>query len=72
MEWEASSVIRGGTNSNQIEVRTKGSQLSLYINGQFVKSITDTSGMTEGFVGLYTSETNEVAFEDLEINRNGG
>ncbi|HEV7376273.1 MAG TPA: hypothetical protein VGN95_16265 [Pyrinomonadaceae bacterium] len=69
VEWESSSVIRGGTNSNQIEVRTKGSQLSLYINGQFVKSITDTTGLTEGFAGLYTSETNEVAFDDMEIDR---
>lgn len=69
VEWESSSVIRGGTNSNQIEVRTKGSQLSLYINGQFVKSITDTAGLTEGFAGLYTSETNEVAFDDMEIDR---
>jgi hypothetical protein len=70
VKWESSSVIRGGTNSNQLEVRTEGSQLSLYINGQFVKSITDTAGMTEGFVGLYTSETNEVAFDDMEIDRN--
>jgi hypothetical protein len=69
VEWESSSVIRGGTNSNQIEVRTKGSQLSLYINGQFVKSITDTTGLTEGVAGLYTSETNEVAFDDMEIDR---
>jgi hypothetical protein len=69
VEWESSSVIRGGTNSNQIEVRAKGSLLSLYINGQFVKSITDTAGLTEGFAGLYTSETNEVAFDDMEIDR---
>jgi hypothetical protein len=69
VEWESSSVIRGGTNSNQLEVRAKGSQLSLYINGQFVKSITDTTGLTEGFAGLYTSETNEVAFDDMEIDR---
>lgn len=69
VKWESSSVIRGSTNSNQIEVRTQGSQLSLYINGQLVKSITDTAGLTEGFVGLYTSETNEVAFDDMEIDR---
>jgi hypothetical protein len=67
--WEASTVIRGGTNSNQIEARTQGSQLSFYINGQFVKSITDTAGITDGVVGLYTSETNEVAFDDMEIDR---
>ena len=67
--WETSSAIRGGTSSNQIEVRTQGSRLSLYINGQFAKSITDTSGFTDGIVGLYTSETNEVAFDDMEIDR---
>jgi hypothetical protein len=69
VNWTQSNVIRGGTNSNQIEVRTSGSQLSLYVNGQFLKSITDTANYTEGYVGLYTSETNEIAFDDMEINR---
>lgn len=67
--WETSSVIRGGTSTNRIEVRTQGSQLSLYINGQFIKSITDTAGITEGIVGLYTTDTNEVAFDDMEIDK---
>lgn len=69
VNWTPSTLIRTGTNSNQIEVRTKGSQLSMYVNGQFLKSITDTSNYTDGYVGLYTSETNEVAFDDLEIDR---
>jgi hypothetical protein len=71
VNWTPSAIIRGGTNSNQIEVRTRGSQLSMYVNGQFLKSITDTANYTEGYVGLYTSETNEVAFDDMEINRDG-
>jgi hypothetical protein len=69
VNWTESTVIRRGTNSNQIEVRTSGSQLSMYVNGQFIKSITDTANYAEGYVGLYTSETNEVAFDDMEINR---
>lgn len=69
VNWTQSAVIRGGTNSNQIEVRTSGSQLSMYVNGQFLKSITDTANYKEGYVGLYTSEINEVAFDDMEINR---
>ncbi|HEX8709573.1 MAG TPA: hypothetical protein VF723_15135 [Pyrinomonadaceae bacterium] len=69
VKWTQSSVIRSGTYPNQIEVRTQGTQLSLYINGQSVKSITDTANFTEGYVGLYTSETNEVAFDDMEIER---
>jgi hypothetical protein len=69
VDWTPSTLIRGGTNSNQIEVRTKGSQLSMYVNGQFLKSITDTANYIDGYVGLYTSETNEVAFDDMEIDR---
>jgi hypothetical protein len=69
VNWTQSSVIRGGTNSNQIEVRSSGSQLSMYVNGQFLKSITDTANYTDGYVGLYTSETNEIAFDDMEIDR---
>jgi hypothetical protein len=68
VNWTQSALIRGGTNSNQIEVRSQGSQLSMYVNGQFLKSIADTANI-EGYAGLYTSETNEVAFDDLEIDR---
>lgn len=67
--WETSSAIHSGTGSNRIEVHTQGSQLSLYINGQFIKSVTDTTGTTDGIVGLYTTDTNEVAFDDMEIDR---
>lgn len=69
VDWTESSVIRASTSPNQLEVRASGSQLSFYVNGQFLKSVTDTSNMTEGFVGLYTSETPEIAFDDLEIDR---
>jgi hypothetical protein len=69
VKWEDTTVLRTGTTPNQIEVRAKDAQLSFYINGQFVKSITDTSNITDGYVGLYTTETNEVAFDDMEITR---
>ncbi|HKC66112.1 MAG TPA: hypothetical protein VKB86_20880 [Pyrinomonadaceae bacterium] len=69
VNWTDAPMLRTGTTPNQLEVRAQGSQLSFYINGQFVKSITDTANITDGFVGLYTSETNEVAFDDMEISR---
>jgi hypothetical protein len=69
VKWTNSSVIRTGTSPNQIEVRARGSQLNMYVNGQLLKGVTDTSNVTDGFVGLYTSETPEVAFDDLEIDR---
>jgi len=67
--WAASKVIRTGTNPNQLEVRAKGSELSFYINGQYVDRITDTENFKGGIAGLYTSDTADIAFDDLEIKR---
>ena len=67
--WTASRIIRTGTNSNQLEVRAKGSELTFFINGQYVDRITDSENFKGGIAGLYTSDTAEVAFDDLEIRR---
>lgn len=67
--WAASSTIRTGTSPNQLEVRIKGALLSFYINGQYVKSLTDTANFKRGRAGLYTSDAHEVAFDDLAITR---
>ncbi|HEX6730676.1 MAG TPA: hypothetical protein VF074_11715, partial [Pyrinomonadaceae bacterium] len=64
-----SSAIRSGSTPNQLEVRIKGSQVELYVNGQFLTSITDTQNFKGGRAGFYTSDTVEVAFDDLEIQR---
>ena len=65
-----SSAIRSGTSPNQFEVRIKGTELSFYINGQYLTRITDSENYQSGRAGLYTSDTTEVAFDDLEIQRN--
>ena len=67
--WAKSSAIRTGTSTNQLEVRAHGAELSFYINGQYVDKMTDTENFKRGLVGLYTSDTTEVAFDDLEIKR---
>jgi hypothetical protein len=67
--WAKSSAIRTGTSTNQLEIRARGLELSFYINGQYVDKITDTENFKRGLVGLYTSDTTEVAFDDLEIKR---
>ena len=64
-----SSVIRSGTNPNQLEVRINGSNLSFYINGQYLTRIADSANFRSGLAGFYTSDTTEVAFDDLEIAR---
>jgi hypothetical protein len=67
--WTSSSVIRTGTSPNQIEVRIKDLKMDLYINGQFITSITDSAGYKTGRAGFYTSDVGEVAFDDLEISK---
>ncbi len=64
-----STVIRSGTNPNQLEVRIKGNDLSFYINGQYLTRITDSANLKNGLAGFYTSDTSEVAFDNLEIKR---
>jgi hypothetical protein len=67
--WTKSAVIRSGTSPNQLEVRIKGDQLQFYINGRYLTRITDTENLRRGVAGLYTSETSEVVFDDLEIKQ---
>lgn len=67
--WTASRVIRTGTNTNQLEVRVRGNELTFYINRQYIDRITDSENFKNGVAGLYTSDTAEVAFDDLEIDR---
>ena len=69
VDWTPTSTIRTGTSPNQIEVRIRDLKMDFYINGQFVTSITDEATYRRGRVGLYTSDTGEVAFDDLEISK---
>ena len=68
-DWTPTSTIRTGTAPNQIEVRIRDAKMDFYINGQFATSITDDANYKRGRVGLYTSDTGEVAFDDLEISK---
>lgn len=69
VDWTPTSTIRTGTTPNQLEVRIRDLKMDFYINGQFVTSITDDQGYRRGRVGVYSSDTGEVAFDDLEISK---
>ncbi|MFN2491914.1 MAG: hypothetical protein ABR501_03410 [Pyrinomonadaceae bacterium] len=69
VQWTKSRVILTGTTPNELEIRAKGSELSFYINGEYVERITDTENFKRGVAGFYTSDTAEVAFDDLQIKR---
>ena len=62
-------MIRSGTSPNQLEIRTRGDQLQFYINGRYLTRIPIAENLKRGVAGLYTSETSEVVFDDLEIKR---
>jgi hypothetical protein len=67
--WTASTAIHSGAEANELEVRARGSELTFYINGQYVDRITDKENFKGGIAGLYTSDTAEIAFDNLEIKR---
>jgi len=67
--WTNSSVIHTGTDTNNLEIRARGLELTFYINGRYVNRITDKLNFRDGIAGLYTSDTPEIAFDDLEIKR---
>ena len=69
VDWTPSSTIRTGTSPNQLEVRIRDTKMDFYINGQFVTSVIDEANYKNGRVGFYTSDTGEVAFDDLEISK---
>ncbi len=69
IDWTSSSTIRTGTSPNQIEVRIRDLKMDLYINGQFITSVTDEANYRRGRVGFYTSDAGEVAFDDLEVSK---
>ena len=67
--WTKSSAILSGIGPNQLEIRSKGDELSFYINGRYLTRITDDENFKRGVAGLYTSETAEIVFDDLKIER---
>jgi len=67
--WTKSSAILSGANSNQLEIRIKGDQISFYANGRYLTKITDSENFKHGLAGFYTSEASDVAFDNLEIER---
>ena len=64
-----SDAIKPGSAANKLEIRIKGSELSFYVNGEFLTRIRDDEDYRRGRAGFYTSDIHEVAFDDLEIDR---
>lgn len=65
--WTNSNLINEGDAENVLEVRDKGEQIEMYINGQLATKITNKQGPTSGVPGLYAGDGARIAFKKLEL-----
>lgn len=68
-KWTTSTAIKKGSGENVLEVRDKGSAMQFYINGQFVKTVTDEDDNTDGIAGIYSSENIPIEFSNLQTEK---
>lgn len=69
VDWKSSDAIKRGSATNELEVRCEGDKMHFYVNGEFVRTVTDYSDFDGGVAGLYTSDDVPIAFSDLELKR---
>ncbi|QQS41837.1 MAG: hypothetical protein IPM63_02510 [Acidobacteriota bacterium] len=69
VDWKSSDKIKRGTRENHLEVRSEGDKMHFYINGEFIRTVTDYSDFDNGVAGIYTSDDVPIAFSDLELKR---
>ena len=50
--WTKTTSIHSGASPNTLEVRAKGTELTFYINGEYVDRITDSENFKGGIAGL--------------------
>ncbi|REJ78385.1 MAG: hypothetical protein DWQ47_02715 [Acidobacteria bacterium] len=67
--WKVSDSIKKGSATNELEVRAEEDKLHFYINGDFVRTVTDYSDFDGGVAGIYTSDDVKIAFSDLTLKR---
>jgi len=67
--WTRAAVIKDGSESNVLEVRDENKKMNFYINGEFIKVITNEVGYSGGVTGLYSGDAVRVAFSNLEIRK---
>jgi len=67
--WTTTPYLRGGANTNQLEVSSRNSQITFSVNGHQLTSFKGMSDALRGITGFYSTDASEVAFDDLEIVR---
>ncbi len=68
-KWERSDIIRKN-GVNFVKVECRGTTISLFINGQFIKTIKDAS-YTAGYIGIVAYNKAHIHFDDLKVYETG-
>lgn len=69
--WTRFNAIKTGTAFNHLKVIAQGNQIALYINDQWLTTLTDKSS-TQGTVGFFagvSKGTGKVGFDNLSVSR---
>lgn len=69
VKWTSTSAIKSGSMANDIEVQIFDKEMKLYINGQFIKTVEDTTDYKDGVAGIYTSDEVPITFTNLELRK---
>lgn len=67
--WTVSSAIKTLTEENTLEIRDTGTRTDLFINGNYVDSVTNEFAFKNGVVGLYSGDQVKIAFSRLTLVR---
>lgn len=67
--WRRSTAINKGKAKNDLEVRSSGNKMKFYINGKFIRTVTDSTGYENGVAGLYTSDDVPITYSNLELRK---
>ena len=69
IKWTNSSAIKNSDDENVLEIRDQSRQMNFYINGQFITSVKNTDGYSDGVLGLYSGDAVKIAFSSLQIGK---
>ena len=67
--WTRSTAIKDGSDENILEVRDSNGTMNFYINGEFIRTVSNTDGYSGGIAGLYAGDAVQVAFSAMEISK---
>jgi hypothetical protein len=69
VNWTKLPAIRSGTQTNEIQVKDENGKMSMFVNGQFASTITDSVNFKDGVAGVYAADAVPIAFSNLQLGK---